>query len=619
MHNRQWRPVACFLLALSLSVTAGHSDADPGRNLGFEAWDDKGNAVGWWAAANSGYRLLPDCDDPAQGKCSIKLESLPDRKTASLPVVQNISASFAAGHVLKLTGMIRTEDVRDGRAALWMRVDARSDPMTVKMLVLENMERTGPKGTTAWSRYEIAVPVAANATHIGFGLLLIGSGRAWFDDLSFEVDKSVTVAKADIPALVVPPRPAISTSLADDESLALPSEQMPAVKTEWRDDVRKRHHAIRSLFSEDFSDLQFLKPLLKGKRVVQLGESGHGVAEFNWLKVRLTKFLHREMGFDVVAFESSLSGCDVADQQIGKRPPIDVMRDCIFQVWHSSETLGVFEYLDGARMAGQTISLAGFDTQNSGKAREDVSRNLVTIAGMVDVELAREAERAENRMAGRWPLAADEAAAMVATYERLANRLASERDRLRRTYASRPAVVDLAIQESRSRVRLAQQMSLPHGPAGGRIRDEGMADNLDFLLDTLYPGRKVIVWAHNFHIAKRREGQAEPQAMGAWVDRRRGAEVYTVGLYMGRGVATTNSRERYEIKPPPAGTMEAILANAGRRMSFVDFSGGNATAGSWMHESMTAREWGTSVSKLTPAKTYDAVIYIDTVTPPEYK
>jgi erythromycin esterase len=108
-----------------------------------------------------------------------------------------------------------------------------------------------------------------------------------------------------------------------------------------------------------------------------------------------------------------------------------------------------------------------------------------------------------------------------------------------------------------------------------------MADNLDFLLDRAFPGRKVIVWAHNFHIEKRR-AESAPQAMGAWVAERRGHEVYTLGLFMGRGVATWNNRARYEIVNPPPDSLEAVLASAGWKMSFVDFSRAPVTEGSWM-------------------------------------
>jgi erythromycin esterase-like protein len=92
--------------------------------------------------------------------------------------------------------------------------------------------------------------------------------------------------------------------------------------------------------------------------------------------------------------------------------------------------------------------------------------------------------------------------------------------------------------------------------------------------------------------------------------------VYTLGLYMGRGVATWNDRARYEIVAPPPDSLEAVMASAGWRMSFVDFSG--ARADSWSRMPIPARDWGVRELRITPALSYDGVIYIDTVTPPEY-
>ena len=145
-----------------------------------------------------------------------------------------------------------------------------------------------------------------------------------------------------------------------------------------------------------------------------------------------------------------------------------------------------------------------------------------------------------------------------------------------------------------------------------------MADNLDFLLQAMYPGRKVIVWAHNFHVAKEPYFPGGPPAMGSWVAKRRGAEVYTIGLYMGRGVGTLNNRSRYEIVAPQPDTLEAIMASAGWRSSFVDLSDPAIPADSWRRMPLPMRDWGNRPGTLTPARTYDALIYIDTVTPPEY-
>ena len=67
--------------------------------------------------------------------------------------------------------------------------------------------------------------------------------------------------------------------------------------------------ALQSNADDAFEDLQFLKTVLKDRRIVQLGESGHSVAEFNQAKVRLRKFLNQQMGFVVIAFESDLYEC----------------------------------------------------------------------------------------------------------------------------------------------------------------------------------------------------------------------------------------------------------------------------------------------------------------------
>lgn len=58
---------------------------------------------------------------------------------------------------------------------------------------------------------------------------------------------------------------------------------------------------------DSFQDLEMLKPLLQDKRFVFLGESSHGVAEFNLAKTRLIQFLHQELGYNVLAFESGLA------------------------------------------------------------------------------------------------------------------------------------------------------------------------------------------------------------------------------------------------------------------------------------------------------------------------
>lgn len=81
--------------------------------------------------------------------------------------------------------------------------------------------------------------------------------------------------------------------LATDEELAFVHEDVD------RQDEQTFGRPIRSLTSEDFVDLEFLRERLEGVRVVQLGESGHGMGEMFGLKSRLVAVVDEDYSLRV--------------------------------------------------------------------------------------------------------------------------------------------------------------------------------------------------------------------------------------------------------------------------------------------------------------------------------
>ena len=61
-----------------------------------------------------------------------------------------------AGKEITLTGYIRTENVTDGYAGLWMRIDPS--------LGFDNMSKNGVKGTTNWTKYAITLKLSPQRT-----------------------------------------------------------------------------------------------------------------------------------------------------------------------------------------------------------------------------------------------------------------------------------------------------------------------------------------------------------------------------------------------------------------------------------------------------------------------
>jgi len=201
------------------------------------------------------------------------------------------------------------------------------------------------------------------------------------------------------------------------------------------------------------------------------------------VKVRLIQFLHQQMGFDVIAFESGLFECFRADELADLLGADSLMRNCIFGVWHAEETLPLFDSIKAARGTSRPLILAGFDTQFSTASRTARPAELRALLGVIDSAVADEAYALDSELLRLVALDRDAAraeiagkvAAMTAGYEEIADLIDREQERLERAFPSRPLlprVMGHAMRMAPSLVR-----SLAGSPSQyGTLRDEGMAD-----------------------------------------------------------------------------------------------------------------------------------------------
>jgi uncharacterized protein (TIGR02246 family) len=125
---------------------------------------------------------------------------VPVRATASFGIA---TATFpvkdAVGKMVRYTGWIRTENVSNGYAGLWWRVDGEQQGQVLsfdnsRAHFIEgkpasgNGTMRGATGNTDWTRYQIELPVPEGSRNINFGLLFTGTGTAWFDSLRVELN-----------------------------------------------------------------------------------------------------------------------------------------------------------------------------------------------------------------------------------------------------------------------------------------------------------------------------------------------------------------------------------------------------------------------------------------------
>jgi len=134
-----------------------------------------------------------------------------------------------------------------------------------------------------------------------------------------------------------------------------------------------------------------------------------------------------------------------------------------------------------------------------------------------------------------------------------------------------PETTDEALEHARILTRAADLVTRSAGPPSGdnsvfAARDRYMADAVTRLLDDDRAAR-VIVWAHNGHIAKGTYGDGVP-ALGSRLRDRYGDDYYALALLFGKG--TFLARRSHNLHAPPRRTrigtgtrsLEARLAAA---------------------------------------------------------
>jgi hypothetical protein len=148
-------------------------------NLDFERIEDA-SPKGWSNFGDSmNYTHSVDNKIFQSGKHSVSLEFTGD-KSSFRSWSYTIPAKYQ-GNKMTLRGYIKTENVSDGWAGLWMRIDPK--------VSFDNMKERGVSGTTGWQKYEITLDLKPlNAKNIVVGGLLVGKGKMWVDNLELLID-----------------------------------------------------------------------------------------------------------------------------------------------------------------------------------------------------------------------------------------------------------------------------------------------------------------------------------------------------------------------------------------------------------------------------------------------
>ena len=551
------RTALAVAVAAVLAPLFPYAEAGPPSNLlpngGFEKGLD-----GWKVNDESGaFKAAPYTKDRAEGKVSVHLSSTNSGGIANDRLDGEVKR-VPAGKKVVVTAKVKAKGLKN----FWIKffVYDRKDEV-----VVEDCDVGRYTGTFGWKDVDREFDLPKEAVRAEVRLCMFLGGDVWVDDVR---------VTGDVPEA----REATPTK---EERKPLD----PGIR-KWLDANAVK---VKTLDAKaGFDDLAPLREILKDARIVQLGENTHGDGACFEAKARLVRFLHEEMGFEVLAWESGFFECDRANELLKKGDAAGAMQAAVFGIWHVGPVRDLFRYLAERAKGERPLLLAGFDCRWSGRLAsrflDDLAAHLAPVSrpGEDDVAALRRLEALCAGQGDAYAPPAKDLEAGLAAWERLRRALEENRAKLVAKHGEAEAAFVARCldnwRDNEAFERSKSDRSLGYWGPSNR-RDGHMAANLRWLAEVRHPGRKILTWGASMHLARGVAGvdiggnprfYADYRNMGQGVHEAFGKEAYTIG-FAAHGGHCGSFGAKNPLAVPKEDSVEDVLHRYGEPFLLVDF------------------------------------------------
>lgn len=390
---------------------------------------------------------------------------------------------------------------------------------------------------------------------------------------------------------------------------------------------------LKSVVAEQgFDDLEPMKKVLKDVRVVGLGESTHGTREFFQFKHRMIEFLVKEMDFTVFAIEASYPACLNINAYVlhGTGDRATALASQGFWTWDTEE---VSEMIEWMRIYNQTVPedkkvrFFGFDIQQSKQAINVVLDYLRVVAPtkVAQADNIFQPLRLIWKKYKRVKPPQPKAQLLDELQNLIGFLILNKGSFVQKTSQEE---FENALQHTRILAQFMDQLNKgSFNIASWEKRDAYMADNIQYILNREKPGTKMIIWAHNGHLAA--DYLDTRHTMGTHLRSTFGDAYYALGFSFNQGSFQarealengTGPLKAFTVGAAPKESIEYQFAQAGIDNFIIDFrhSPKNPATQNWLKRSNKMRSIGALFSQrsekwLMPInlkKHFDGMVFIE--------
>ena len=363
--------------------------------------------------------------------------------------------------------------------------------------------------------------------------------------------------------------------------------------------------------NENFETFAPLKELLKDAEIVMLGEQSHGEATTYETKIKLVKYLHEELGYDMLAFESGFYDCHKAWEQIQAGENIrESLGRSVFSIWSTMEEFKpLVNYIDKQKNSDNPLIIKGFDSQLFSITYEkhfmnDLKKGITSAnANLLQTQEWKFIEEHLSDLLSydkSKKIEKEEVLKSIATIDKFIANLEKEKGQ---------NDLDFWIQVLKSAKIAISDISLKTDK-----RDYQMAQNLIWLKNK-YPDKKIICWGATSHFIYNTENvqmrspivrllggnyYKKNLMMGDYIKKKYKDKVFVIGFTAYEGVFGAYFRKK--IKVPKEQSIEYLIGKSEYTNCLLPLRGES-------FESYLSRPLGNYYMKNDIAKIMDAVIF----------
>lgn len=353
------------------------------------------------------------------------------------------------------------------------------------------------------------------------------------------------------------------------------------------------------------------------KRIIALGESSHGIGKYYELKAALVKYLYEEKGFEVIAMEGGLGDINLAYSNIDTLNANQLRNNTVFGNFRAAEVTPMFELIKSTSTSNRPLRYTGYDTQTSSTYTEKL---LTKILKPYHKELS-DSLRTRLWSYGRAYQAGNQHDSIGYMKHRdiFLNTSAEAEEILMKNSTEikkKFSLSDFQFRILKRTLELFQKsynLSYNNRYQGTGLRDELMAENLMWLLEEIYPSKKIIIWAHNSHIENASIKNSNTKWMGHFLKENYKDKYYALGLFAFKG----NTYQHWTKKTIPfensdSTYLEKKMSDTGKKAAFLNLETLKQNKNTqWLYEPTKAYEVeNMGEVSFVPSKRFDGVITV---------